>query len=530
MMDLLIRTGDFVRGLTGWRRFLLAFGTGAFSALAFAPLGIFPALLLAFAVLVLLIDGAHARPHPVRGAAVAGWAFGFGQFLAGLYWIAYAFLVDPLEHAWQIPIAAMLLPGGLALYMALACGVASRFWREGWPRIFLLAAAYAAAEWLRGHLLTGFPWNIPAYGWGASLAILQSAAFVGAYGLSLLTVLFGASLALFCDARPRAWIAPVSIMALFALIWMGGEARLAGSPPRQVAGVRLHLVQPNIPQQEKYVPGLRARNWRRLVELSIAGKGLEATHIIWPEAAPPFLLAREPQALDDVALLTGQTRVLMTGALRAEVSPEEPARYFNAFYIFGHGGALLSTYDKFHLVPFGEYLPLPGLLHALGITKLVDMPDGFVAGDGPHTYKVPGAPDAGPLICYEILFPGEVVSAARRPQWLANVTDDSWFGPPSSSGPYQHFLTARVRAIEEGLPVVRAANTGITGVIDPFGRIESRLGMGRAGYLDTALPQAISMTIFVRLGDAAFLFLLLGCIVTGFAMPAAFNRKKPSGP
>jgi len=501
--------GEWMRGLRGWRQLIVALVAGLLSALSFAPFGIFPLLLVSLAMLVLLLDGAQLSGRPIWRSAVIGWAYGFGQFLAGLYWVAYAFLVDPLQHAWQIPFALLMFPGGLALLIAGACALAAYFWREGSSRIFVFTAAYALAEWLRGHVLTGFPWNLPGYGWGTSLAVLQSVAIFGLYGLTLLTLLFGASLALFCD-RGRAKILPMVIALLFVGLWAGGAIRLTTTPSQTVPAVRLRLVQPNIAQAEKYAPSLRATHWQELLDLSRVQYGPAPTHVIWPEAAPPFLLTRVPEAPDGVAILTGPDKVLMTGAVRLADSTDSKRSFYNSFYIFGPGGRLLSIYDKFHLVPFGEYVPLSQTLHALGIDKLVNQPGSFGSGDGPHTYPVPGAPSAAPLICYEVLFPGEVVGK-DRPGWLVNVTDDSWFGPSSSTGPYQHFLIARVRAIEEGLPIVRAANTGISAVIDPLGRVTAELTLGRTGILDAALPAPLPPTAFARLHHLLFWLLWLAC-------------------
>jgi apolipoprotein N-acyltransferase len=511
-------TGVFIRALTGWRRFLFAFVAGGLSALSFAPFGIFPLLLIGFAALVLLVDSTVSHPHPVRGAAGVGWAFGFGQFLVGLYWVGYAFLVDPSDHLWQLPFIALIFPGGLALFIALAAAVSARLWCEGWPRVFVLTACYAAAEWLRGNVLTGFPWDIPGYGWAASLAVLQSVSMIGVYGLSLLTILFGASLALlFTPERAKTWPVPAAMTALFVAIWIGGVLRLNTTVP-DVHGVRLRLVQPNVPQAEKYTPSLREEHWQELIDLSLAKNGPPPTHIIWPEAAPPFLLMRSASALDDIALLTADHRVLMTGAVRIEEKPDGKIVPYNSFFIFAHGGQLIGTYDKFHLVPFGEYVPQ--FLQKLGLGNVVNIPGSFGFGKGPETFSIPGAPPVGPLICYEILFPGEV-TAKDRPQWLVNVTDDSWFGPPSSTGPYQHLLIARVRAIEEGLPVARAANTGISAVIDPMGRIVAKLGSGKLGVVDSALPQALAETFFARFGEWSFLLLLIAALVTGLFAPAA---------
>jgi apolipoprotein N-acyltransferase len=485
-----------------------AFLSGALSALGFAPFGCIPLLLAAFAVLVLLLDGAHRGARPIRHAAWLGWSFGFGQFLIGLHWIGFAFLVDPSQHEWQIPFVAILFPGGLALFFAAACSLAMRFWEEGAARIFVFTFALSLAEWLRGHLLTGFPWNIAAYGWGASPAILQSVALFGAYGLTLLTILLGASLAeLF--GRQFAWRLPASMVLMFAVLLAGGEFRLASVGSEDVPGVRLRIVQPNIAQSDKYRPSLIDRNWNRLISLSKQPSKHPPTHIIWPEAAPPFVLTRAPEALDQIALLTGRDRVLMTGALRI-LRKDSQLRFYNSFYVFGQGGRLVGVYDKFHLVPFGEYLPYENVLKRLGLTKIVGIDGSFSTGDGPHTLLIPGAPPVGPLICYEILFPG-AVAGDLRPAWFVNVTDDSWFGP--WAGPQQHLLVAQTRAIEEGIPVVRAANTGISAVIDSLGRIRARLGLNRTGVLDAKLPAAIAPTPYSRSGDFGFFLMLLGIAV-----------------
>jgi apolipoprotein N-acyltransferase len=265
-------------------------------------------------------------------------------------------------------------------------------------------------------------------------------------------------------------------------------------------------VQPNVPQREKIARRYWTRNWQELVKLSLSPTHTPPTIIVWPEAAPPYIFTRVPGAMEQVAALTATNRILMTGAVRVFVKPDNRLGATNSLYMFGPGGALLATYDKFHLVPFGEYLPLAGLLERLGISQVVDVPEGFQSGDGPHTYDVPNAPAVGPLICYEIIFPG-AVTGARRPGWFVNVTDDSWFGP--SSGPYQHLLTARVRAIEEGIPIARDANTGISAVIDPLGRVRAQLGLGQSGVVDSALPAAVPKTPFARFEDTALVLLLL---------------------
>ncbi len=527
---LLARVAEFVRAQSGWRKFLLAYLVGLLSSAAFPPYGIFVLLLAGYAVVVLLIDGAHARPRSMRGAFWAGFSFGFGQFMGGLYWIAYAFLVDPSQHAWEIPFVVTLLPAGLALFPGLAAAACIPFWRRHWSRIFVFTVFFSLAFYLRGHILTGFPWNLPAYGWGASLSILQSLSVLGAYGLSLLTVLFGASLALLGERSRRAVIVPLALLGGFALLWLSGRARLALTQVRDVPHVELRLVQPDVPQNQKYLPQYQERNWQRLIDLSRRPAPIAPTDIIWPEAAPPFLLLSSPAALAQVASLTTRGRVLLTGAVRVTASVNKGYRFYNSVLIFAHAGQLIGVYDKAHLVPFGEYLPLRKILSAIGLTKLVDAPSDFTPGPGPRTYHIPGAPPVGPLICYEVIFPNAVVGAVR-PAWFVNVTDDSWFGPPGSSGPVQHLLIARAQAIEEGLPIARAANTGISAIIDPLGRISGRLGSGKLGVVDGRLPVALQPTIYARFGDTLFFVLLLGCAAQATLMQVFLrnlNRKTPS--
>ncbi len=504
-----LRLGGWLRGLGVWQQRAAAFAAGAVSALAFAPLNAFPAMLLGYAVLLVLLDGAPARPSSLRHFAWLGWAFGCGQFLVGLHWIVFPFFVDPVQHGWQAPFALLAMSAGLALFPCLACLAAAYFWHTGVGRLFIFTAAFSASQWLRGHVFTGFPWNLSAYGWGASLEILQSTALFGAYGLTLLTILLGASLAELMSQRIR-WQIPAAMTVLFAALWFGGASRLASTTVQFEPNVQLRIVQPNVPENEKNSRQYMLRNWQRLLTLSRSVNGPVPTHIIWPEAAVPFLLTDSPEAMDQVGTLTGPSHVLITGAIRREQSGDGEPRYFNSLYVLGAGSN--NVYDKFHLVPFGEYLPFEGVLNALGITKLAGGAVSLSAGNGPRTLSIPNAPPAGPLICYEIIFPG-AVTASPRPQWFINLTNDAWFGP--WAGPRQHLLSARVRAIEEGIPVVRAANTGISGVIDGTGQILASLPLNQMGVLNSALPKALPPTPYAKYGDLGFLLLLLSSAAMG---------------
>jgi apolipoprotein N-acyltransferase len=276
-----------------------------------------------------------------------------------------------------------------------------------------------------------------------------------------------------------------------------------------VPGVMLRIVQPDTSQRIKYKPEFVMQNWRRLLDLTRRPSSVPITHVIWPEAAPPiWWITREPAALAEIAALVGNDKILLTGATRLDFEGVEP-RYYNSFYAFGPGARVLATYDKFHLVPFGEYLPFEPWLKALGVSQIAGGASSFSAGPGPKTLSVPGVPPFGPLICYEVIFPGAVVGESR-PQWLLNLTDDSWFGP--DAGPEQHLMIARVRAIEEGLPVVRAANSGISGVIDSYGEVRSRLDLDRRGVLDARLPTSLAPTFYARAHDLIVLILLLPCL------------------
>jgi apolipoprotein N-acyltransferase len=303
------------------------------------------------------------------------------------------------------------------------------------------------------------------------------------------------------------------MLALFTALYGYGVLRLQ-PVTAFVPGVTLRLVQPNIPQAEmhgRFIP----RNWQRLVSLS--QKPGNATHIIWPEAAAAFPIARSADALATMAQLTAGGASLMTGTVRLDAQ----SRAYNSLYIFGPGGRTLGIYDKSHLVPFGEYLPLAPLLSRLGFAKLTVGQVGFAAGDGPRAYAVPGAPGVTPLICYEAIFPGAVTPAQSRPGWLVNVTDDSWFGP--WAGPNQHLLIARIRAVEEGLPMARAANTGISAMIDARGRIVASLGLDQSGTVDAGLPEALPPTPYARFGDLGFAIILLASVAA--AIVASVRRR-----
>jgi apolipoprotein N-acyltransferase len=508
----------------GWKRAAIALVAGALSALSMAPFNAWPVLFLTFPVMVWLIDGAGAgRLRGVPAAAIAGWWFGLGYFVPGLYWIGYAFLVDAATFAWLMPFAVLGLPAYLALFTAFGFALARLIWTRDASRVIALAAALTVSEWLRGQVLTGFPWNAFGYALTEPLALAQTASLVGLWGLTFLSVAIFASPAVLIDGSSRGrrpWIAPVS--ALLVLVAMGvfGVVRLALHPTASVANVKLRIMQPNLQQDVRFNYSAKAAVMQKYLALSDRASGPQSTGVrdasilIWPESAFPFFLTREADAMAEIADLLPKGTILITGSVRAPDAPPGTriTRAYNSIYVIDHDGSVLSVYDKLHLVPFGEYLPFQEWMEKLGLEQLTKVQGGFIPGTLRRTLAIPNAPRALPLICYEAIFPGDVAARDDRPGWIVNLTNDGWFG--ISTGPYQHLQQARLRAIEQGLPLVRAANTGISAVIDPMGRIVARLGLGLEGVLDSSLPSAMAPTIYARAGDfpaaamviAAFIF------------------------
>lgn len=495
----------------GWKRAAIAFVAGAASALAMAPINAWPILFVTFPVMVWLIDGSGAgKLGGIPAAALSGWWFGFGYFIAGLYWIGYAFLVDAETFAWLLPFAVAGLPALLALFMALGFALARLIWTRDATRILALAAALTVSEWLRGHILSGFPWNTFGYALTEPLALAQTASLIGIWGLTFLAIAIFASPATLIDDRGLTRRPGLPLLASLAiLVAMGayGTLRLSAHPTHLVDKVKLRLMQPDLQQDVKFNYSAKKAVMEKYLALSDRATGphstgvKDATILIWPESAFPFFLTREADAMAQIADFLPPGTTLITGAVRP---PDVPAgmkitRAYNSIYIIGDDGTVLSFYDKLHLVPFGEYLPFQSAMEKLGFVQLTKMRGGFIPGTRRRAMDVPNAPKVLPLICYEAVFSGAVVPHGERPGWIVNVTNDGWFG--ISSGPYQHLQQARLRAIEEGLPLVRAANTGVSAVIDPVGRVIGHLTLGSEGVLDSGLPAAIAQPLFTRTGD-----------------------------
>jgi apolipoprotein N-acyltransferase len=516
----------------GWRRRAIAFTSGAVGALALPPFSLFALIAVPLTIAVWLIDGSQdqgsGRPliASMRAAFGAGWWMGFGYFLAGLWWVGAAFLVEADKFAWALPLGVVALPAVLAFFPAAGFAIARLLWSPGPARVFALAFGLGLAEWARGLLFTGFPWNDLGMALGANLTLAQIASLVGLHGLTFLTIaIFAAPATLWSVGEGRLNLAPAGLAALaLALIAAFGGFRLMAPASANLPGVKLRLIQPNVGQDDaSFSPETKDAILRRYFDLSERATApdrsgvRDVTHLIWPESAFPFILSRDPQALADIAGFLAGGATLITGAARREDVGGGPPRYFNSIEIVGRGGLSAERYDKQHLVPFGEYMPFENILERAHITQFVDIPGGFAPGAPSRILRIPGLPDAMPLICYEAIFPieiGSVFSGAERPRWLLNVTDDAWFG--QTPGPYQHFAQARLRAIELGAPLVRDANSGISAVLDGFGRQIIAAPLGAEGVLDAELPEALPPTWQSRLGSVGAA--LIGLAFLGAAL------------
>jgi apolipoprotein N-acyltransferase len=443
-----------------------------------------------------------------------------------------ALFVEADKFAWLLPFAVLGIPAGLAIFTGLGALLARALWTTGPTRILAFAFGLLIAEWLRGNILTGFPWNTFGYSLASVPFFAQGAALFGLWGLTALALAVFASPATIADTRDRSahpWLPVIlSILVLFSLGAFGWH-RLTNTQVGEVSGVKLRLMQPNISQNLKWQPDQRPAVMRRYLTLSDQATSPERqgvrdiTHLIWPESAFPFFLDREPEALTQIADLLPAGVSLITGAIRLEapLPGEKNPRVYNSIRVLRDDGAIIGTYDKVYLVPFGEFLPFQTLLESIGLQQLTRVRGGFNAGTRRRALNIPGLPPAAPLICYEAIYSGYVLSEGARPRWLLNLTNDAWFG--ITPGPYQHFAQARLRAIEEGLPLVRVANNGISAIIDPLGRVVRMLPLGSNGLIDAGLPQALGETFYARHRNGPVLIL---AALFGIAALASRRRTK----
>ena len=533
--------------LDGWRRALLTVAAGAVSTLALPPVDFPAAGFVGFPLLVWLLDG--AAPDPSRSLVgrlapsfATGWLFGFGYFVAGLWWLGAAMLVDASLFAVFIPFAVLVLPAILAVYFGLATLAARLLWPDSAWRIFALAATLALAEYLRGILFTGFPWNAIGVMAAPTPLLMQTTSLFGVTGLTLIAVLVFASPAVLADRHGRVPILAIAA-ALLAFHVGYGAWRLQTHPTAFVPNVALRVVQPNILQSLKWNEAEAQRIFQRHLKLTAergdgpdatpaAAGGGEATPaadnqlgkpdgasarrtlVVWPESSFPFLLTQRPDAIAALADTLQPGETLVAGGTRLEGANWQTGRAYNSVFVIGDDGEILDARDKLHLVPFGEYLPFQSVLQRFGLTQIVEMPGGFSAGAIRSPVDLDGIPPFLALVCYEIIFPDEIDfgPGGKRPGFLLNVTNDAWYG--NTPGPHQHLRLAELTAVAAGLPLVRSANTGISVVSDAYGREVAGLALGSTGVIRAELPQAAKPTVFARFGEWPFwLMFAVTCVV-----------------
>lgn len=480
-----------------WRTYAAAILAGALAALAMPPLFWLP---LAVAGIVFFVRQWDTAPT-AKAAFLRGWAWGFGHFAVGSYWMVEAFFVPPADFAWLGPPAVLGLAVVLGLFYPAVAAGAARWLALRWPwlagryrRLLLLAILWTATEWLRGHLFTGYPWNPLGHVWAFATPLLQGASLFGVYGLGTITFLILAAPA----AGWRAGIAALAVVGIAGAVGAGIMAPSDAGP----AGPLVRIVQPNISQADKMIAADRGAQLRKLLELSRRPGFEKLAAVVWPETAVSFAVQPNSPALPVLAGGAPPGGYLLVGAPRAGANIDDGV--WNSLVVVDSEAHARARYDKVHLVPFGEYIPyhkeFPPISGAVGRGS-------FEVGDGFTTIELPDLPPFSPTICYEAIFPGAVTGPGARPAWLVNVTNDAWFG--TSSGPYQHLTSARLRAVEEGLPMIRAANTGVSAVIDGYGRVQASLDMEREGVIDHVVPPPRAPTPYARWGDWTLLGLLL---------------------
>lgn len=489
--------------LPRWAPIPLGIGAGALMGLGQAPWSLTWLAVAGLLGAVLVFSITSTR----RGAFGAGWGVGLGYFALVLNWVTEPFQVDAATTGWMAPFALFFLAAGLALFWALA------FWGAGHarglrPRLFALAVAWAAVELARAYVLTGFPWAMVGYLW-APVDAIQWVSVIGPHGLNLVTLLAVSLIAMALRGGRRAWVpGGAGVATVVALVW-GGAAMV---PPLQDLTGRpvVRLVQPNAPQHQKWDRAFVPIFFERQVEFTAAPShhGLGRPDlVVWPETAVPMLLDNADEALGIITDAAFPARVVLG------IQREEDRAWYNSLVLAGPGPDVVQVYDKHHLVPFGEYMPAAALFRHVGVGGLAQRAEGgYTAGPGPQIIDLgEGLGRALPLICYEAVFPQDVHNAPGRADFLLQITNDAWFG--QVSGPYQHLSQSRIRAIEQGLPMLRAANTGVSAVIDGAGRVLDSVPLGEAGYLDTPLPPPLRVTPYSRTGDLPMLIalLFLGC-------------------
>lgn len=510
---------QIVNALSIKKKYLVAFALGIFSTLAMPPVFFWPILFLTFPALIWLMDSIHANEESsLKGDQrnslrikskkqfLVGWFFGFGYFLVSLYWLGSSFLVEPEKFAWALPLAVILLPAALGLFYAIPLLIGSLIWSKGPERLLTFSIVIFSSDWLRGHILTGFPWNLIGHSLTGQLAMMQNVAVFGIYGLSAIAALiFAAPATLAClsnnsevNQRSQASFLPIlfSIFVLSGMFIFGQNRVSMAGPTKFIEGIEFVLIQPNISQKDKVDISKRPKALLKTIELTETLPPLDKDKfqqriIIWPETAVPFALNKAPQILERLDKLLPKGSTLITGAFHVEQEAKidnikNSYKVYNSLFVINDQGQITSIYDKNHLVPFGEYLPFPQLLRSIGLQALADERGGFQTGPEPKPVHLPNGPSFLPSICYEAIFPLKDTISQEGANWLLNISNDGWFG--NTVGPHQHLHQVKIRSVETGLPMVRVVNGGISSVYDGIGRVIKKTSLSEARVLTSELP------------------------------------------
>jgi apolipoprotein N-acyltransferase len=504
------------RGASLRVRLSLSFVFGSFMALAMPPFGIFVLPWISLPVLMFLLQGARSSWQ----SFLTGWIFAFGFFIFGLYWIAAAMFVDLAHFWWAVPLAVAGLPAFFAIYYGFGALVAYRIGLDGIAGALMFGLLWFLGDYARGHMFTGFPWNLLGYSWSRALSVLQFTSVGGIYGLSLLTSVAAVLPAALVSRTRISGLVFLGSLVLFVVLSVVGEYRILTTSVGVVPFVRLRLVQPDIAQAEKWVESERERYFQDILNLTAQPAQKPITHFIWPETASTYYITEDVEHRAEISDRIPASSLVLTGVIRHDFDADNFMHFYNSLVAVDGLGHIVAGYDKSHLVPFGEFMPLR---RYLPLRTIAGSGVDFTAGTGVRSLRVHGLPLFSPLICYEAIFPGQVVDPDDRPQFLLNITNDGWYG--MTTGPYQHFAIVRVRAIEEGLPLVRAANTGISGIVDPLGRVTARLGLGKKGILDGDLPTSLPRTFFARWRERP-LWIMVAMLLVTFCCIKAANRGK----
>jgi len=485
---------EWIKKNTIVKNLFASFLFGALNATSMAPIGLVIILPICISAFIIICRNAQNK----KQAFLNAWSFGAGYFIFSLYWITYALFIDISTWWWVIPLSLIIAPAILGLYYGFIPLLAYRYKKHNDLYILSICASFGLIEFLRGNLFTGFPWNLFGYGWQHFLPLMQINAYVGIYGLTLLTIIWSA---FFIIKNP---VLKKAILLSFIISIALGTYRIALTKVEHYEDVGVRIVQPNIEQKIKWNPDKRYKNLEKLLDITISEteNNMPIKFVIWPESATLYNLNQSSKAINITSAALPKDAIGIFGSINIEEKEDEEF-IFNSVSFISREEKFIKSYNKHHLVPFGEYIPFRNIINLTPIANAISMIGDFSHGDGVKTiYLGNGLPSPSPLICYEAIFPTNVADETERPDWLVNVTNDGWYG--NSAGPYQHFEITRVRAIEEGLPLVRSANTGISAIINPLGVVESKIALETEGKLDILLPKPLAKTLFSKYGNMPF--------------------------